>query len=295
MRVTHNMLARNVSNNLRQNLFQLDQKSRKLSSGKNFHRPSQDPAGTYKVMRISHTSISRNEQYKRNIGEGITWLTVTEDALDHANEALQRLRELSVHASSGTFTDEDREMILPEVAQIKEHLVGLGNTEVNELYVFGGHKTAQQPYQFENGELVFKGDDGQRHLEITPAQSLPVNISGKEAFGGVELFKDVDKMYEALQNNDAEALGGEIIGALDQQIENLLKHRAEVGARVGRLTSTDDRIEGEQLYLKELRSKLEDIDIAEVITEFMMQENAYQAALSTGARMIYPSLVEYMR
>ena len=61
------------------------------------------------------------------------------------------------------------------------------------------------------------------------------------------------------------------------------------------MLTTEGSIESEQIYLRELRSKVEDIDIAEAITEFMMQENAYQAALATGARIVYPSLIDFLR
>ena len=68
----------------------------------------------------------RNEHAQRNIGEGITWLTITEDALAEAVEAVQRLRELALGAANGTLADEDLEAISSEVKQILENLVGIG-------------------------------------------------------------------------------------------------------------------------------------------------------------------------
>lgn len=300
MRVTHRMLAQSVNRNLRHNLRSLQEKSAQLSSGRMFTRPSQDPVGTYKVMRISGTGLMRNEQYQRNIGEGITWLTVTEDALAEAIEAVQRLRELAVYAANGTLTPEDLQAIAPEAKQLLEGLVGVGNAEVTGLYIFGGHKTKDLPFTLAGdlSAVTYNGDDGLRIMEITPHQALPVNLPGASVFGGdgTGLFQTVIDMYEALTETfDHQALGGDILQQLDAHLDHLLQCRAEVGARMSRLTSTEQRLQNEHIYLRELRSKIEDIDIAELITEFTMQQNAYYAALSTGASMIYPSLVDFLR
>jgi len=298
LRVTHRMLVQSVNRNIRDNLRSLEEKSAQLSRGRYFDRPSQDPVGTYKVMRITGTGLFRNEQYRRNIGEGITWLTVTEDALAEAIEVTQRLRELAVYSANGTLSPEDRKAISPEVNQLLNNLVSTGNCEVSGLYIFGGYQTQAPPYEFDGSVVEYKGDEGQRLVEITPMQTLPINLSGVEVFGGdtgTGLFQTVGDMYGALQENNQEALGGKILQQLDSHLEHLLQCRAEIGARMSRLSSTEQRLQGEHIHLKELRSKIEDIDIAEVITEFMMQENAYKAALSTGARMIYPSLVDFLR
>lgn len=302
MRITHRMMAQSVTRNLRNNLASLDRKATQLSMGRLFDRPSQCPVGAYKVMRITGTGLFRNEQYRRNIGEGITWLTVTEDALADTIDVMQRLRELAVSTANGTLSPEDREMVSPEVKQHLEHLISLGNTEVNGLYLFGGYQTQAPPYTTTVvGELFtvdYEGDDGQRKAEITPGQELTFNLTGSEAFGetesGEDLFKIVNDMYEALMNDDGELLGSDILQGLDQHLDNLLQCRAEVGARMERLWSTEERLVNEYIHLKEFRSKIEDIDVAEAIMEFNMQENAYRAALSTGARMIFPSLVDFL-
>ena len=331
MRITHRMMAQSVSRNVRDNLYMLEKRAVQLSSGHSFTRPSQDPAGVYKTMRISGTGLYRNEQYQRNIGEGITWLTVTEDALMETIDIVQRLKELAIYASTGSITPEDREMIRPEVEENFQHLIGIGNTEVSGLYVFGGHQTQDPPFE-EIGLgyainsnptkgpgypiVVYRGDEGKRNIEITPSQELALNFIGKSVFGnwekvdesgievngeiyqaaeGPNLFATVSKMIAALENNDIDVLGGEILQEMEGCLDHLLQNCAEIGARSERLQSTEQRLKSEHIHLRELRSKIEDLDLAEAITEFTMQRNAYMAALSTGAQMIYPSLVDFLR
>ncbi len=145
------------------------------------------------------------------------------------------------------------------------------------------------------GEPYYMGDDGQRLVEISPDQRIPANITGIEAFGVTELFNTVRNMHQALIHNEQFTLSNEVIEQLDAHLDTLLQCRSDVGARMERLEVTDDRLHSERIYLRELLSKIEDIDMADAITEFMMQENAYQAALATGARMVYPSLIDFLR
>ena len=214
---------------------------------------------------------------------------------------MQRLKELTVYAANGTLTPEDRSMIRPEVEELFHHLVSIGNTEVGGLYIFGGHQTQKPPYEIDPNnpddlDDAYKGDGGQREIEITPSQTLPINLTGREAFGdsGTELFQTVCKLANALSDDNVEALG-KIFFRGDARLDYLLQQRAEIGARMERLWSTEQRLQSEHIHLRELRSKIEDLDLAEAITEFTMQKNAYMAALATGAQMIYPSLVDFLR
>lgn len=153
MRVTHRMLAHAVNRNLKNNMYALNRRSNQLATGKIFDRPSQDPIGAYKVMRIAGTGLARNEQYQRNIGEGISWLSATENALASSIDALQRLREISVYTANEVFSPADRLAVAPEVKELLNYLISIGNTELAGLYIFGGHQTDQKPY-------VIAGDNG---------------------------------------------------------------------------------------------------------------------------------------
>ncbi len=325
MRVSHRMIAQSISRNIRHNLRSLQEKAVQLSSGRNFTRPSQDPVGAYKVMRISGTGMMRNEQHRRNIGEGITWLTTAEDAIAEGLDALLRLKELAIYTANGTMTEEDLQAISPEIKQILDSMIGVGNSEVTGLYIFGGHQSQAPPFKLEEEEggtlkVVYKGDEGIREIEITPEQTIPVNLTAEKVFGElitegageennnnvespVNLFQTIIDIYDILTGNyddgnggdGRDKLGGEILKQIDEHQNRLLQCVAEVGSRMGRLTYTEQRLHNEHIYLRELRSKIEDIDLAEAITEVTMQENTYLAALSTGARMVYPSLVDFLR
>ncbi len=147
-----------------------------------------------------------------------------------------------------------------------------------------------------SGFPVYYGDNLDRVQEISPHQEVIMNLSGDKAFGdNQEIFEAVYSVYWALIDNDREALGGEALEKMDRAVDRLLESLSQVGARSNRVDAMQNTLLSENHYLREVRSNIEDIDLAEVITEFTMQENAYRAALSTAAMMLQPSLIDYLR
>jgi len=169
-------------------------------------------------------------------------------------------------------------------------------------YSYAGYRgleseEAALQFSFDNqGFPVYQGDNNERIQEISPHQQIIMNLSGTKAFGeNQEMFEAVYDVYNALMENDREKLGNDALKKMDQSIDHLFEQLAQVGARSNRLEAMDSTLFSENLFLQEVRSKIEDIDLAYVITEFTMQENAYRAALATAQKMLQPTLVDYLR
>lgn len=146
------------------------------------------------------------------------------------------------------------------------------------------------------GFPVYRGDDGRRELDISPHQVLALNLNGRQAFGErQEIFEAARAVYWALMENDRTRLGDTILEELDRSIDTFLQRLSEVGARQKRVETMRETLFCESMYLQEMRSQVEDIDVARTIAEFTMQENAYQAALATAARIMPLSLVDFLR
>ena len=94
---------------------------------------------------------------------------------------------------------------------------------------------------------------------------------------------------------DTEAIGGTVLKNIDDSLENVITVRAELGALVNRIETAKNRLEDDMINLKDILSKTEDIDVAEVIMELKMQENVYMTSLAAGTRIIQPSLLDFLR
>lgn len=302
MRVTNNMLARNVLQNLQVNLARMQKYQNQLSSGRSVSRPSDNPLSTVRIMGLT-TRLETGEQYRKNIDMSLSWLTTTESALAGINNIMQRVRELAIYGASGTLSADDRATIVDEVKQLRGNLMQVANSDIEGRYVFAGFNTADVPFVEEGDpvEVVYKGDGGKMQWEIAPGVTMEVNINGNnfeedETGDKINVFFDALLfLEEKLRSGETEKLSGEAIEKIDKAITRVLNLRSEVGAKMNRLEMATSRNFEEKINMTGLRSSLYDIDMAEILINYRIQESVYHASLSTGARSIQPSLVDFLR
>jgi flagellin len=114
----------------------------RLSSGYRINYAKDDAAG----LAISHklnAQISGLTQANRNVSQGISAVQTAEEAMTTQLVSLNRMKELAVQASSGTYTDADRDaMDLEFQALITEIDRVADNTSFNNQVVLNGTVTS---------------------------------------------------------------------------------------------------------------------------------------------------------
>lgn len=143
--------------------------------------------------------------------------------------------------------------------------------------------------------VAYKGDEGKLEWEVARGVTMSVSLQGQELFLISGVFLSLERLKSGLENNDAADLGQNVIGGLDQAANNILAQRAVLGAKSNRLSIAQDRAFQGNINLTELLSRLEDVDWAEVVMKFKTAENVYRAALATGAQVMQPTLLDYLR
>jgi len=293
MRVTNNMIARNAVNNLNLHLRRQEELHYQLASGKRLRVPSDDPAATSHSMRL-HSDLTHTKQYRANIGVALSWLEATDSVLNEVGQALQRVKELAVYGANGVLPQDARDAIAREVDQILEHLVDLANSSHAGLYLFGGHRTTTPPYVLSDGTVSpYQGDKGRRELEIASGVKIAVNVLGSELFD--QIFQAVTNLRDALYAGDTATVGNQSLAEVEDALDTLLRVRADVGARINRLELADARMQELELNVEQLISDNEDVDLARAIIDLKVAENVYRAALASGARIIQPTLLDFLR
>lgn len=298
MRVTNGMLITNMMRDYAKNMRKLEKLQGQLSSGKRILKPSDDPVAVSKSLKL-RADLAYNQQYVSNADNAISWLEATESALKDLGEVLHRARELAVQASNGTLALEDRLAIADEIEQLQAHVVQVGNATYAGRYIFAGYRTDEPPFEVvQQGDgtlkLDYKGNKGKIAFEIGVGNRIEVNVIGGD--GGAE----IDKIYDVLERfkNDLRNGAGDnldsYIGEIDQRMDQILSQRSAVGAKVNRLELIRARLKEEELNFTNLLSQNEDMDIAEVIVRLKEAENVYRASLAAGARIIMPTLVDFL-
>jgi flagellar hook-associated protein 3 FlgL len=296
MRVTTKNLMNNYLRNLNGNLVQLQKYQNQMSSGKEILKPSDNPFGTIRAMDLD-TSIKQNDQYHKNIEDSLGWIGMTESALGNMTDTLQRARELTVYGSNGTLSDTDMKAIGEELKQIISQVAEVGNTNFDGRYVFAGQSTSSTPFKVVNNEIqISLNTTGNLKREISENVTMDINVSGERLMNdtGESLSTTLKNVYDRLMNGDNDTLSSDSIAKLDEQIDNVLSLRAEMGAKYNRLESAKVRNEAQNLNMTELYAKTIDIDIAEKVMQYSMMESVYQASLATGGKILQPTLLNYL-
>jgi len=297
IRVTQTMLNNNMLRNLSRSMGTMDKLQEQLSSGKKISRPSDDPVVATRGL-LYRSALNENEQYQRNADEAQSWLEVTDNSLDEAGSILQRVRELVISSGNDALAKDSLSAMAKEIRQIKDHLGNIANQTIGSRYIFAGTDTSTAPYNATT--QTFTNTNSQEfQLELSEGVLLPININPQEVFNYKGPTGTGNPIFQVLENialdleagNDASGQ----LGELDDQMDNLLAQRATLGARMNRIELVQGRLDNQELSVTTLMASNEDADIAAVITNLKTQENVHNAALGAGARIIQPSLLDFLR
>lgn len=267
-----------------------------LATGRRINKPSDDPTGLVDSMRI-RTRLNENVQYQANIDDATAWLNTTDEALNSLTNIMNRVYELGVAAANGTNTPEDREIYSQEVGQLIDEVKNIANTTFGDKQLFGGNNTTEIPFDKENNQ--WNANDKPIVYEIGVGIEFTVNTTAKEVFQYDDPEKDLLKTLQGVYDNMVNDRGKEIsnvdLDKLKENIDNVLSSRAKIGARVNRLEMTSNRMKDQEINYTKLQAEVESADPAEVIMQLKTQENVYRSALSVGARIIQPTLMDFLR
>lgn len=295
-RITQNMTNNQMLINLNRNMVQMEDLQNQLSTGKKINKPSDDPVGITYSLRY-RSELEQNDQFSKNVDSSISWLNYSDSTLSQANSIMQRLRELAVQASNGSNPQTALDAINSEVKQLYGQMVTIGNSQFNGKYVFNGQMTDTPPYTNANAANE-QSDNGNIQFQVGVGVKLPVNVTGDQTFGSPSdsdnIFKTMNDFMSVLSTNN-QAGFQQVIGQINTRMDKFLNVRADVGAKIDRVQLTQSRIQDINTNLQTLQSNVEDVDVAQAVTNLKTAQNVYQSSLSVGAKIIQPSLIDFLK
>ena len=293
IRVTERSLSHNAMRGLQANLGRLSQTENQLTSGKQISRPSDSPTGTMTAMLL-RSDMHTQDQYARNAQDGTNWLNTIDSALGMATDQTQRVRDLMIQGMSAGAggSDSARSGIATEIDQIRKSVIGVANTRYVDRPVFGGTTNGGAAYDA-SGSYI--GDAGTVSRTVAEGTKVRVDSAGQDVFGtgDTQLFKVLSDVSDHLLNDPSQLSND--LDRLDAALKGMQTAQASVGARSNRVETLQQTASDRQLELQGQLSEVEDIDLPKTITEMTLQQTAYQAALGATAKVIQPSLMDFLR
>lgn len=301
VRVTSATLSRSVMDGLQANLARMQHTQAQLASGRRINRMSDSPVDAAAAMRL-RAEQAGNEQLGRNIDDGLNTLGVADSTLTSMSPQIVRIRQLVVAGLNSTNGPTEREAMAVEVDQIKAGLIDLANTQYLGRPIFAGTQDVPAAYDTSTGQYLGNGKAVQRSVSTDGSTRLDVTVTGPATFS--TLFSDasdptgaglLSRISAALRAPGGPAALNAELTNLDTASATMQDARSLVGARFNRLLSIQS---GGETRLDAVTAKLtaaENIDLPKTIIDMQIQSTSYQAALGAAAKIIQPSLLDFLR
>lgn len=292
-RVTQGMMTTSSLAGLQNGLSRLASLQEHLSTGRVLNRPSDSPTDTTAAMRM-RSSIADRQQYARNAADGKAWLGMTDATLSSMTDQLRRARELTLQgASTGAQGPAARAALATEVEQIREGLLQAANTRYLGRPVFGGITAGDRAY---DATGAYVGTPGAVTRTVGEGVRLRVDVDAAAVFGttGATVFDDLDAVATALRAGDEPGIQAGL-AALEVGLRRMTTAQTEVGTRYARIEHAQVQAGDDELNLSSRLAEVESTDLAKAVVELQLQEVAYQAALGATARVMQPSLLDFLR
>ncbi|MBT8143128.1 MAG: flagellar hook-associated protein FlgL, partial [Gammaproteobacteria bacterium] len=152
-----------------------------VASGRRFQTAADDPVAAARELDLNR-SLRRLDQLESNRGVAEHRLSLEDAALGEVTDTLQRVRELALTINTDT-NDGSGQVISTEVDELLNHLVQLANSSDGEGgFLFSGFSSRAQPFVREGDSVSYRGDQGQRFLQIGPDRRIADGDSGAEVF-----------------------------------------------------------------------------------------------------------------
>jgi flagellar hook-associated protein 3 FlgL len=310
MRVTNNMMTNNMMFQIHRLNSELLAVQEKISSQKRINRPSDDPFGTSRVLDFRST-IAVIDQYQDNISTVKTRIEVSEAALGFVDDLLAQARGVAQNNSNPDISAEKRQLAAAEVKDIYDQIMQMANSKFGNAYMFGGHKTDTEPYSRDaNYVATYGGDNGDVRFIIGENSTISMDANGENIFnpdldgdgstdaGAVDIFLQLKNLIDGLEMADPVA-GAAAIQATTEPLwdarEQVNNKRSEYGPKINRLDITEKYWAHLRPQLRKAITNIEAADLPKAIMELQILELSYRTTLATTAKIIQPTLMDFLK
>jgi len=259
--INTNVSALFAQNSMKTNARAMSSAMEKLSTGSRINSAGDDAAGLA-IGQTMTAQVRGLNMAVRNANDGINMMQTAEGAMVEQSNMLQRMRELAVQASNGTYSSTQRAYLQNEFDQLGSQITDIStDTTWNSLNLMDGTGSAGFTFQV--------GQNSGQTIAVEVA-----DMSFASLASGVTLGSAISTASAAMTT----------IGELDTALESVNSQRATIGAGINRLTYAADNLTNISSNVSASRSSVMDTDYAEASTQLSKTQIIQQAATAMLAQ-----------
>jgi flagellar hook-associated protein 3 FlgL len=290
MRISAKIMAENIKANLARQSTQLMNTETQLSTGKRINKPSDDPTGIGKVLDYRSTQQTIG-QYRSNITDANTRIQYTEDVLGQINDFVDQAKNIAANTEGG-----DGAGLAQQVDNIQKQILDLANSKYDNEYIFSGNRSDTPPFDSAS-PYTYNGDNGSHQVIVGQGISVQIQTDGSQMFedGGDNLFQVLDNLKTALNTDPVNAAAVQsTVDPLDRISKRLEQAQSGMATTYQSLKNTDNHWSNFSNAVETMRQNVEDADITQTAIDMQVQQTSYQVLLQTAAKVIQPTLVDFL-
>ncbi len=311
MRATQTTTYRSLQSFLDRTSDRLASLQLQAATGKRINRPSDDPTAISPILS-ARTQIQTSDRYIETIESGLDKTDGADGYLDSIENTMVRLKEISIATVNGAMSPIDMQTFADEVHQLRASLIDDANAKIDGKYLFAGFSEKTTPFSVnpnypatEPNPVNYNGDYGSLEFEIAPNELIGVNLTGNRFMlgdldndgttdaGAVDVFALVTTLEEELQANNPAGVTA-LIDPLETAANQVRSQRSLQGNVGRRLEVARGHMEQIKVDMEAFRSRFEDADILETITELQQQQQSFEAALNVTGKVSELSILNYI-
>ncbi|MBO9622005.1 MAG: flagellar hook-associated protein FlgL [Sphingomonas sp.] len=269
----------------------------RIATGKKLLAPSDD-ATSYLRLQGLQRATTYDSAYSANITMAQGVLAQSDSALEGVETQLQRALELATNAANGTLTDSSRAAIGKELEAIRDELFALANSkDVRGQPLFGGASGDAAFVRNADGSIGYAGIGTPSPIPVADGDAVQVTVPGNQAFasGATDMFAVLGDLVTALAGPGAQTAASSALAGIDGALDSVTLARASIGARSARLELDAARIADAGETREEVRSSIEDTDVAAEVTTLQKTLTILQATQASFTKLSGLSLFDYLR
>jgi flagellin len=269
MIINHNMSAMFANRMLNTQNQRVNKGIETLSSGMRINQAADDASGLA-VSEKLRSQIRGLNQADRNIQNGVSFIQTTEGYLRETQDILHRMRELSIQAANGIYTDEDRMQIQVEVSQLVDEVNRIAShAQFNGMNMLTGafSRDSDRTMQFQIGANM----DQNERVYIGTMTAASLGLTGPQG------------SMESVSISSPEQ-ANRTVGILDAALQRVSKQRADLGAYQNRFEMASSGISIAAENLQAAESRIRDADMAAQMVDFVKNQILVQSGTAMLAQ-----------
>jgi len=268
-----NLPALSAQRNLDASSNRLSTSYQRLSSGLRINRASDDAAGLAIAENLKAGSSTATVAM-RNANDGISVITIADQAVGQVTSVLNRMAELAEQSTNGVIDNTHRSAIQYEFSALASEIERIAvTTKFNGLNLIKG-----------GNDLTFQiGFDGSSTSQLTYA-AVDVRLAGMGLANPGVSAPNFSVLAQAGDEVQSQVAARSALDAINLAITSVNQQRGKLGALESRLEVTINNLQVASENFKAAESRIRDVDVATEAAELTRLNILQQAGAAILAQ-----------